>query len=49
MKPYSLGLYEKAMPNWLTLPEKLTLAADCGFDRMQISIDETEAKLARLD
>lgn len=49
MKPYSLGLYEKAMPNWLTLPEKLALAADCGFDRMQISIDETEAKLARLD
>ena len=49
MKSYSLGLYEKAMPNWLSLPEKLELTARCGFDRMEISVDETDAKLARLD
>lgn len=49
MKSYTLGLYEKAMPNWLSIPEKLELTAKCGFDRMEISVDETDAKLARLD
>ena len=49
MKPYTLGLYEKAMPNSLSIPEKLELTAKCGFDRLEISVDETEAKLARLD
>ena len=49
MKSYSLGLYEKAIPNWLSVPEKLELTAKSGFDRMEISIDETDAKLARLD
>ena len=49
MKTYTLGLYEKAMPNILTIPEKLELTAKCGFDRLEISVDETDAKLARLD
>lgn len=49
MKIYTLGLYEKAMPNWLSIPEKLELTAKCGFDRMEISIDETDEKLNRLD
>ena len=48
MKQYSLGLYEKAMPNTLDLPEKLALTTRCGFDRLEISIDETDEKLARL-
>ena len=47
-KRYRLGLYEKAMPNSLSLPEKLALAKSCGFDFVEISIDETEEKLARL-
>lgn len=46
---YSLGLYEKAMPNALSFPEKLDLTARCGFDRLEISVDETDEKLARLD
>lgn len=46
---YSLGLYEKAMPNGLSLGEKLDITARCGFDRLEISIDESEEKLARLD
>lgn len=46
---YSLGLYEKAMPNTLSFPEKLELTARCGFDRLEISVDETDEKLARLD
>lgn len=47
-RPYSLGLYEKAMPNPLTLPEKLVMAKECGFDFVELSIDETDEKLARL-
>lgn len=47
-KQYSLGLYEKAMPE-LTWVEKLTLAKECGFDYVEISIDETDKKLSRLD
>lgn len=49
MKKYTLGLYEKAMPGNLSFPEKLELTARCGFDRLEISVDETEEKLARLD
>lgn len=46
---YLLGLYEKAMPNHLTYEEKLLLAKKTGFDYVELSIDETDAKLARLD
>ena len=48
MQGISLGLYEKAMPERLTVREKLALAKRAGFDRMEISIDESDAKLARL-
>ena len=47
-KKYYLGLYEKAMPD-ISFEEKLTLTRECGFDYMEISIDETDKKLARLD
>ncbi|NFT18868.1 L-ribulose-5-phosphate 3-epimerase, partial [Clostridium botulinum] len=49
MKEYTLGLYEKSMPNYLTWEEKLNCAKECGFDTIEISIDETEEKLSRLD
>lgn len=49
MKAYQLGLYEKAMPGTLTWLEKLRQTKAAGFDHMEISIDESEAKLARLD
>ena len=42
------GLYEKAMPNELTLPEKLLAAKNAGFNYMELSVDESEEKLARL-
>lgn len=45
---YRLGLYEKSMPNQLTWPEKLAAAKAAGFDCVEISIDETDEKLARL-
>jgi L-ribulose-5-phosphate 3-epimerase len=48
MKEYSLGLYEKSMPSYLTWEEKLNCAKECGFDTVEISIDETEEKLSRL-
>ena len=49
MKEYLLGLYEKSMPSSLTLKQKLTEAKAAGFDYLELSIDETDAKLARLD
>ena len=49
MKPYAIGLYEKAMPNRLTWEEKLLTAKECGYDFIEISIDETDEKLARLE
>lgn len=49
MKEYMLGLYEKSMPNDITWREKLICAKDAGFDFIEMSIDETDAKLARLD
>jgi len=49
MKPYSIGLYEKAMPPALSWEEKLRFARSAGYDFVEISIDETDEKLARLD
>ncbi len=48
-KKYSLGLYEKSMPSGLTWEEKLSAARTAGYDFMEISIDETDEKLSRLD
>lgn len=49
MRKYVLGVYEKAMPNSLSIKEKLELAKQLGYDFMEISIDETDEKLSRLD
>jgi L-ribulose-5-phosphate 3-epimerase len=49
MRAYQLGLYEKSMPGGLTIPDKLREAGVAGFDYLELSIDETDAKLARLD
>lgn len=49
MKAYSIGLYEKAMPKDMNWREKLECARECGYDFVEISIDETDEKLARLD
>lgn len=46
---YSLGLYEKAMPNGLSFRVMLENAAASGFDRLEISIDETDERLSRLN
>lgn len=49
MHAYSIGLYEKAMPASMTWQEKLECAKTCGYDFVEISIDEKDEKLARLD
>lgn len=49
MKAYEIGLYEKAMPNTLSWEEKLTTAKELGYDYVEISVDETDDKLARLE
>lgn len=48
-KSYSLGLYEKALPPGLSWEEKLLAVRDAGFDFLEMSIDESDEKLARLD
>ena len=49
MSRYKLGLYEKSMPNTLSIEEKLNEAKASGFDYLELSIDETDEKLNRLD
>lgn len=44
-----LGLYEKALPPELPWRERLTAAKELGFDFVEISIDEKDDRLARLD
>lgn len=48
-RSYCLGLYEKALPVSMDWEEKLTVAKQAGFDFIEMSIDETDAKLSRLD
>ena len=49
MRRHPLGIYEKALPPGLSWPERLALAKACGFDFVEMSIDESDARLARLD
>lgn len=49
MGKYAIGLYEKAMPPELSWREKLAFAKETGYDFVEISIDEKDDKLARLD
>ena len=46
---YSLGLYEKAIPVGFSFPKMFEITRDCGFDRLEISVDETDWRLERLD
>jgi hexulose-6-phosphate isomerase len=44
-----LGIYEKALPKELSWMARLSLAQALGFDFVEMSIDETDERLARLD
>lgn len=48
-KKYELGMYEKAVPPSMSWAEKLSTAKEFGYDFVEISIDETDGKIARLD
>jgi predicted hexulose-6-phosphate isomerase len=49
MKPYLLGLYEKSMPGYLSIPEKLAETGAAGYGCLELSVDESDEKLSRLD
>ena len=49
MQKYKIGLYEKAMRNSLNWHDKLICAKECGYDYVEITIDATEEKIARLN
>lgn len=49
MSNYSFGCYEKSMPNKLSIKEKLNYVKQIGFDFMELSVDESDEKLSRLD
>lgn len=44
-----LGIYEKALPKNVSWKEKLEIAKNTGYTFVEISIDETDERLARLD
>jgi len=44
-----LGIYEKALPYGTSWDEKLAIAERLGFHFVEISIDETDERLARLE
>lgn len=49
LKTYTIGLYEKAMPNDLSWKDKLLTAKESNYDYVEISIDESEDKIKRVD
>ena len=44
-----LGIYEKALPKELGWPERFRAAREAGYDFLEISVDETPERMARLD
>ena len=49
MAKCALGVYEKSMPNDLSWQQKLTDAKQAGFDYLELSIDESDFRLSRLE
>lgn len=43
------GLYEKALPQDLSWEERLIQARSAGFDFLEMSVDDTDPRIARLD
>ncbi|MFS2225301.1 L-ribulose-5-phosphate 3-epimerase [Pantoea sp. B65] len=49
MRRHPLGIYEKALSKDLSWPERLVLAKSCGFDFVEMSVDESDERLSRLE
>ena len=46
---YKLSVYEKSMPGHIGWKEKLTAAKEAGYDGVELSVDESDERLSRLD
>ncbi|WP_392486254.1 L-ribulose-5-phosphate 3-epimerase [Haloimpatiens sp. FM7315] len=46
---FPIGIYEKALPNSMSWEQKFKAAKKAGFDFIEISVDESDERLARLD
>ena len=49
MYHYSLGMYEKALPDDMPLEEKMQIAKESGYDHLEFCVDLNEERAARLD
>lgn len=45
----TIGIYEKALPKGISWYERLTMAKKLGFDFVEMSVDETDERLSRLE
>ncbi len=44
-----MGIYEKALPLAMSWPERFAAARSAGYDSVEIAIDDTDERIARLD
>ena len=44
-----MGVYEKALPKKESWSKKIDIAKEAGYDFIEISVDETDERLGRLD
>ena len=49
MYRYSLGMYEKALPDEMPLEEKMQIAKESGYDHLEFCVDLNEERAARID
>ncbi len=49
LRSIPVGLYEKALPKDLSWKERLEITRQVGFDFLEMSIDDTDERIARLD
>ncbi len=49
VKENPIGLYEKALPNDLSWDKKFEIAKSLGFSFIELSVDESDVRLSRLD
>ena len=49
LKNNPIGIYEKAIPNKYDWANKIKIAKEAGYDFIEISIDESDERLYRLD
>ncbi len=49
LKSNPIGIYEKAIPNRFAWEDKIKIAKGAGYDFMEISVDESDERLSRLD